>query len=119
MIFSQFRYGWILLACLPLVAFAQFVPPPSLEVLTPDQIFEELGIPARVSDVTSFLQVFGSDLWSQFMASRGGEVLLDIKIKTGIDLEKFFSFVFNVAWYLFLQIYAALTDIAAKLSTPR
>lgn len=119
MTFLVSRYAWLVLVFLPLAALAQFAPPPSLNVLTPDQVFEELGVPARMSDITGFLRAFSSDLWFRFMASRGGDVLLDIEAKTGIDLPKFLSFAFGIFWYLFLEIYAVLADIAAKLSAPR
>lgn len=113
------RHVWIVLILAPLLVSAQYLAPPPLEVLTPDEVFRALDVDATSYRIISLLQSFGSDLWSRFSSSRGGAALEDVKAKTGIDLAQFFSFVFRILGYLFLQMYAILSDVAAKLGAPR
>ncbi|MBI4134842.1 MAG: hypothetical protein HY471_01900 [Candidatus Sungbacteria bacterium] len=90
------------------------LPPGPLRVLTVDEIFQTLGVSVTSSDVTRTIQTMASDIASRFLSSRGGALLDDIKAKTGVDLVAFISFVWQVFTYLFIQIYAVLSDIANK-----
>lgn len=90
---------------------------PRLTVLSPDETLRSVGLPFTISGATEALSGYFQDIGSRFLESRGGDVVRDINLKTGVDLVKFLQFVIQIVFYLFVQIYAVLADIAAKLST--
>lgn len=106
---------WIIVLGVAPVLVVAIEPPSQLQVLTPDQIIQSLGFQTSFSSITDVVQRIGSDIGSRFLESRGGEVVEDINAKTGVDLVKFFQFVIGVIYYLFVEIYAVLIDIATKL----
>ncbi|MBI2054545.1 MAG: hypothetical protein HYT39_00375 [Candidatus Sungbacteria bacterium] len=103
---------------LPSLALAGTIQMTPLRILTPDEFLRTLGFQISAGEVSGRAQNILQDIEARFRQSRGMELVQYVEKDTGINLIALVRNILTISAYLFVQIFAIISDIASKLAAP-
>ena len=114
----QYRIWGATALLLPSLVLAGTIQMTPLKVLTPNEFLQTLGFQISAGEVSGRAQNILQDLEARFLQSRGMELVQYVEKDTGINLIALVKNILTISEYLFVQIFAIISDIASKLAAP-